>query len=89
MPCELSGECFLPEPSPGFEGRLLPENYRAAHFWTRWEILGDRIFDLYPLHVEEEEAHLFVEKLYTLKTHKAAIDKARREQEEAQRRGNS
>lgn len=65
-PCETAGERCPFSPSPGFEGRLWPDNRLAWWIWERWDHLGQAALDLVELDLSRREAGYLLDKLALL-----------------------
>ena len=72
----------MPEPSPGYRGKLLDGNWLAAWFWSKWEFMGDRAFDWFPLDFDDvDERVFFLDQLEVLRTAHAEFKAERRASE--------
>lgn len=66
-PCETAEQRCPLSPSPGFEGRVAPDNRLAWHVWQRAEHIGlQTALDLMPLELTAREAEYLMNKLALL-----------------------
>jgi hypothetical protein len=78
VPCDAQEDAHCPyDPSPGFDGHLDWRNRSAVWFFERWQVIGERAWDLLPP-LSESQRYLLTEQLaclaHLVATHNRAPD---------------
>ena len=75
MQCDVDGTCWL-QPSPGYDGHLMPQNTFAVWFFRRWRTLGDGAWNLLPSMSARQKLLLMDQLSKLMQLYRSAVQEA-------------